>query len=73
MLSGLTTTHYDNELLLGYAEAPDATAGGNYTARVTQSGNLVEDEVSGSAGSHGASATTTDGGWTMILTAFRGL
>ena len=72
MQSGFATTHYDNELLLGYAEAPSATAAGNYTARVTQSGNLVEDEISGSAGMHGAIATTTAGSWTMILTTFRG-
>jgi hypothetical protein len=72
MQSGVATTHYDNELLLGYAEAPSASPAGNYTERATQSGNLVEDEVSGSAGMHGAIATTTAGSWTMILTTFRG-
>jgi hypothetical protein len=72
MFSGAATTHAGNELIVGYAEAPGASPSTNDTERITQSGNLVEDRVEGSAGSYGAGATTTAGNWTMIMAAFRG-
>jgi hypothetical protein len=72
MDSGPATTHANNELLLGYAEAPSASAGAGFTQRVLLSGNLIEDRIVTAAGTYDATATTTAGDWTMVLVTFRG-
>jgi hypothetical protein len=70
MNSGSATTHSAPELILGYAEAPSASAGSGFTKRALQTGNLVEDKVANPAGSYSATATTTAGAWTMLMVTF---
>jgi len=72
MASGPATTTVAHELILGYAEAPSATAGTGFTEHSNQSGNIVEDFVAFTAGPYTATATTTAGNWTMILATFKG-
>lgn len=73
MTSGNATTTTADELIVGYAEAGQATAGVGFTSRATLSGNLVEDQIVSSIGSYSATATTTGAGgtWTMIMATFR--
>ncbi len=72
MDSGAATTISAPELVLGYAEAANATPGTGFVKHATQSGNIVEDELAMTAGSYSATATTTGGGWTMLMATFRG-
>lgn len=72
MSSGTATTTNAHDLILGFAEAPNAMAGTSFTARGTESGNLVEDKTVFATGSYAATASTTAGGWTMIMAAFKG-
>jgi len=72
MSSGTATTAFGHELLLGYAEAPSATAGTNFTMRATQSGNIIEDREVFTTSAYAATATTGAGGWEMIMATFQG-
>ncbi len=72
MDSGSATTTAAHELLLGYAEAANATPIGGFTQRATQSGNLIEDHIVNATGTYSAKATTTGGAWTMTMATFRG-
>jgi hypothetical protein len=68
--AGSTTNAHD--LIIGYAEAPGATAGAGFTARKILAGNMVEDKVVFSTGSYDANAPTTSGNWEMIMVALKG-
>ncbi len=72
MTSGTAQTTAAHELLVGYAEAPSATAGTGFTMRANQSGNIEEDQVVFATGAYEATATTTTGVWTMMLATFKG-
>jgi hypothetical protein len=72
MSSGTASTSVAHELILGYAEAPSASAGTGFAARASQSGNLIEDETVFETGPYQATATTGAGGWTMIMATFKG-
>lgn len=71
MDSGSAMTRSAPELILGYAEAPSASAGSGFTRRALQTGNLVEDMVAPMKGSYSATATTTAGSWTMLMATFK--
>jgi len=66
------TTTFAHELLVGYAEAPSASMGTGFAQRAMQSGNIVEDSEVFATGAYAATATTTSGGWEMLLATFKG-
>lgn len=72
MDSGSAATTFPHELVLGYAEAPAASAGSGFTGEVSESGNLIEDKTQSVMTSEDATATTTTGAWTMIMATFKG-
>jgi hypothetical protein len=72
MNSGGATTTFAHELVVGYAEAPNAMPGTGFTQRAVQSGNLAEDLVVSTKGTYHATATTTTGAWEMIVATFKG-
>jgi hypothetical protein len=74
MTSGGASTTAAHELILGFAEAGNASVGTGFTSRATLSGNLVEDEVVNTTGTYAATGTTSGGAtWTMIVATFKGL
>ena len=72
MDSGAATTTSGSELVVGFAEAASASPGAGFTRHAMQTGNIVEDMTATKAGSYSATATTTAGGWTMLMATFRG-
>jgi hypothetical protein len=72
MSSGTAMTMNAHDLILGFAEAPNGMAGTGFTTRGSQSGNLVEDKTVFTIDAYAATGSTTAGGWTMIMAAFKG-
>jgi hypothetical protein len=71
MSSGSMSTSSAHELLLAYGHSAAPVAGPGFTARDSESQNLVEDAVVFTTGSYSVTATTTSGIWTLILATFR--
>lgn len=72
MTSGIASTSFAHELLIGYGHSTGMMAGPGYTARDTTTENLVEDQVVFTTGDYTATGTTTPGIWTLILATFAG-
>ena len=77
--TGNMTTSTNNELLfaVGLTTGNTPTAGTGYTSRNTLAGNILEDgctdtnTVLCSAGTHNATANSTNGTWNMAVAAFK--
>jgi hypothetical protein len=67
--SGNVTTTAAGDIIYGYCVGDWAcTVGSGFTARSTLNDNLIEDETAGTAGSHAATGSATNG-WTMQMVA----
>src|SRR5262249_4041590 len=73
--SGTLVTAAPGELLFaaGMTSATFTASGTGFTSEVITApdGDIVEDAVAASAGSHGATATLSSGAWLLQLVAFR--
>ena len=73
--SGAATTHYSNELMLGYAivNVTIGAPGSGYTQRQSVGGDMTEDMAVNSNGSYAATASNPDGGvWQGQMATFYG-
>lgn len=68
--SGLVDTHYENELIFGFATTGTALPGTGFFARSNLAQNVTEDRTVRSPGRYAATATMTAGdGWTILMAA----
>jgi len=69
--SGNATTTTAGDIIYGFCPADwNCRAGSGFTARSTMNGNLIEDELVGTAGSYAATGTANNG-WTMQMVAIK--
>jgi hypothetical protein len=75
MKSGDLATTGTNHLIFGFGVALTVAAGAGFVTRSSFDNNITEDELVDAAGTYQATATNTgtDGRWTMLGAAFRGL
>ncbi|HSX28375.1 MAG TPA: fibronectin type III domain-containing protein [Candidatus Saccharimonadales bacterium] len=73
MNSGSLTTATANDLLFAASGSVGSvkSISSAYTGRLTTSGNRTMDRVAAAPGSYNATATNSNGGWTLQLIAFR--